>query len=92
MKTYSEWPSKEAFYSNRKVFGDQRSSIDRLSPSPTRALNDPIADEVEHNRVVERAQSSMRATRAQGTVEFADPQDSIERRKYAYMKRGAGMG
>lgn len=92
MKTYTDWPSKEAFYTNRKVFGGQRASIERLSPSPTRPQNDPIADEVELNRVVERAQSSMRATRGQGTDEFADPVASIERRKYAYMKRGAGMG
>ena len=92
MKTYSDWPSKEAFFTNRKVFGNQRDSVERLSPSPTKALKDPIADEVEFNRVVERAQSSMRATRGHGTVDLADPLGSIERRKYAYMRRGAGMG
>jgi hypothetical protein len=42
LKTYNNWPSKEAVILNRKIFESQKCSVDKLSPR-NKVVRDPIS-------------------------------------------------
>jgi hypothetical protein len=61
LKTYNNWPSKEAVILNRKIFESQKCSVDKLSPR-NKVVRDPISLQVDRNRLRERANSTLKSS------------------------------
>lgn len=61
LKTYNNWPSKEAVILNRKIFDTQKCSVDRLSPRNSK-ISDPVSLLVDRNRLRERANSTLKSS------------------------------
>lgn len=62
MRTYNNWPSREAVMLGKKLYETQRASVDRLSPRKLDYVTDPVSALVDKNRAVNRARSTLKTT------------------------------